>query len=456
MMVQFDIRWENSWRTPSAPYNYDAAWVFIKYRVAGGPWQHAFLNNTGHTAPVGSTITAGLLTPGTAFNAATNPGLGVFIYRDAVSTGAFTKAGVQLRWNYGNNSVADDAAVDIKIYAIEMINVPQSAYTVGSGGTESGSFTNGSWTTGATIPLSIGSENILTIGTAAGNLWGTSTSGDNSIGGTGSLAATFPKGFAAFYCMKYEISQQEYVDFLNSLTTTQATTRFPGQTLNRHGITVTGAVYSTNLPYVACNWLRWPDLAAYLDWSCLRPFTELEFEKACRGIITPVPNEYAWGTATVAADAYTLSDGGANNEDIATNYSITAGNASYVTTGSSINGPARVGIFSGASGNTGRVTAGTSFYGIMEMSGNVYERVVTVGNATGRLFTGVHGNGVIDATGNADATLWPGTDAIGAGFRGSGWDDSETYLRVSDRNYATRTSNSRAASSGGRGVRTAL
>ncbi len=56
-MIKFDISWENSWRTSAAPNNWDAAWIFIKYRVNGtGEWQHAWLNNTGHLNPAGSTI----------------------------------------------------------------------------------------------------------------------------------------------------------------------------------------------------------------------------------------------------------------------------------------------------------------------------------------------------------------------------------------------------------------
>ncbi len=40
-----------------------------------------------------------------------------------------------------------------------------------------------------------------------------------------SLPAAFPKGYAAFYIMKYEISQEQYVGFLNKLTQTQQTAR---------------------------------------------------------------------------------------------------------------------------------------------------------------------------------------------------------------------------------------
>ena len=156
-----------------------------------------------------------------------------------------------------------------------------------------GSFTNGSWASGATVPLSISSESALIIAHSTGNLWGTSVLENCTIGDPGALDASFPKGFAAFYCMKYEISQQEYVDFLNNLTATQATARYPVQTTNRYSITFGSGVYSTKKPYVACNFLSWADLAAYLDWSGLRPMSELEFEKVCRGTVTPVAFEFA-------------------------------------------------------------------------------------------------------------------------------------------------------------------
>jgi hypothetical protein len=79
--VQFNITWENSWRTTSAPNNWDAAWVFVKYRDANtGEWNHAQLGSDAqHSAPAGSTIATGLLTPGTAYDASTNWGVGAFV-----------------------------------------------------------------------------------------------------------------------------------------------------------------------------------------------------------------------------------------------------------------------------------------------------------------------------------------------------------------------------------------
>ncbi|HRV13636.1 MAG TPA: SUMF1/EgtB/PvdO family nonheme iron enzyme, partial [Tenuifilaceae bacterium] len=420
-LVQFDLSWENSWRTSSAPNNWDAAWVFVKYRVGSGDWQHAWLNNTGHSSGTGTsaTIDAGLLTPGTAFHATTNPALGVFIYRSADGTGNFSITGAQLRWNYGANGVADNATVDVKVFAIEMVYVPAGNFYVGSGGTETSAFYMYPTTTN---PYQITGEGAITVGTTDGNLYYPSSTygGDQS----GPIPANFPKGYAAFYCQKYEISQQQYVDFLNTLTSAQASTRYPNATTNRHAITVSGGVYSTTNPYVACNFLSWMDGAAYSDWAGLRPMTELEFEKACRGLETPVANEYAWGTATVAGNAYTLENDNATNEGIASNYSTSTGNASYDITDGSIDGPLRVGIFAANADNQGRITAGASYYGIMELSGNLWERAVTVGNATGRDFTGLHGNGALSTNGHANETAWPGltsgevTGATGSGFRG--------------------------------------
>jgi hypothetical protein len=73
-LVQFNLSWENSHRVSFGPTNWDAAWVFIKFKVAGSTnWQHARLNNIGHTAPIGSTVDIGLSTPGTVFNSAIVP-----------------------------------------------------------------------------------------------------------------------------------------------------------------------------------------------------------------------------------------------------------------------------------------------------------------------------------------------------------------------------------------------
>ena len=501
-LVQFDLSWDNSWRNSisgtglAVPYNWDAAWVFIKYRVQAasggdGLWKQAWLNDTGHTAPAGSTITAGLLTPGTAFNSTTNPGMGVFIYRDANGTGTFSKQGVQLRWNYstnymtGSTPIDDNNTVDIQIFAIEMVYVPTGNFYVGSGGTEVGSFCTYPTTTN---PFLISSEALINVGTTT-NWLNYDSSSSYRGDGFGPIPATFPKGYAAFYCLKYEITQQQYVDFLNTLTFTQQASRTANAPTSvagtgalitnntyRCGIDImtpgvnssTPAVYACNLngnttyneatdgQNIACNYLMWSDLTAYLDWSGLRPMTEMEYEKACRGTLAPVPNEYAWGNTNIASVSYTINNSGMANENIATNYSSAAGNsANPSATTSFINGPVRVGIFAGNSGNTGRISSGATYYGIMEMSDNLVEQTVTVGQSAGRSFTGIHGNGTLDTSGNADASNWPPQSLSGGhGQRGGDWYGSDPN-NVSDRGLAAYGCTSRQNCWGGRGIRLA-
>jgi len=56
-LVEFDLSWNNSWRVEDlvdgdghATGNWDAAWVFVKYRTADGEWTHAKLTVDGHSA----------------------------------------------------------------------------------------------------------------------------------------------------------------------------------------------------------------------------------------------------------------------------------------------------------------------------------------------------------------------------------------------------------------------
>ncbi|MCP4001704.1 MAG: hypothetical protein GY727_12415, partial [Gammaproteobacteria bacterium] len=113
-MLQFDISWDNSWRTSSAHNNWDAVWLFVKYRLNNGDWQHATLNATGanHTAPGGSTIYG------------QSDGKGVFMYRSANGAGTNTWTAAQLRWEYGTDGVADAGThLDFKILGIEVVYV---------------------------------------------------------------------------------------------------------------------------------------------------------------------------------------------------------------------------------------------------------------------------------------------------------------------------------------------
>ncbi len=487
VLVQFDLSWENSWRNDlpgvgnSAPYNWDAAWVFVKYRIGEGVWQHALLNNEGHHAGTGTpaAINPGLLVPNTPFAPTTNPVLGVFFYRSENAAGStFSISGAQLRWNYGANGVSVEDNVYVKVFAVEMVYVPAGAFYVGSAsGSEGGRFHQAGNTV---LPFLITSENLITTASSGvGNLWGTGgTTGTSGIlpdavspSDPDDIPEAFPKGYASFYCMKYEISQQQYVDFLNTLTYDQQNNRINGlpssasgtYTNNQHrhrikietpgvaGISGNPAVYETDHPYVACNFLTWPDGASYSDWAGLRPMTELEFEKACRGTNLPIGNEFAWGTTDITTSSYGFENLGTVSETISENYS-SLGNGIMQTNRGTLGGPSRVGIF--AITNSTRVEAGASYYGIMELSGNLRERIITIGNTSGREYTGMHGNGVLNTAGHADVTGWPGLTAVGTGFRGGDWNNAANSMRVANRSSAVSTATTRDGNNGFRLVRT--
>ncbi len=85
------------------------------------------------------------------------------------------------------------------------------------------------------------------------------------------------------------------------------------------------------------------------------------------------------------------------------------------------------------------------------MSGNLWEQIITVGNSTGRSFTGIVGNGILDSNGLANTADWP--NYTGTGLRGGSWESLEARLRTSDRNNATQGSSTRTNNTGGRGAR---
>ncbi|MCI0473493.1 MAG: hypothetical protein L0Y76_07910, partial [Ignavibacteria bacterium] len=125
-------------------------------------------------------------------------------------------------------------------------------------------------------------------------------------------------------------------------------------------------------------------------------------------------------------------------------------------------GPIRCGIF--ARTTTTRVQSGATYWGIMEMSGNVFERMVTVGNSIGRTFDGLHGDGELSVNGNANVTNWPGlsggeiTGAAGSGYKMGAYSVSSSgpqYFMISPRIAANNTMTTRNGQYGFRGVHTA-
>ncbi|MCF6279428.1 MAG: formylglycine-generating enzyme family protein [Flavobacteriaceae bacterium] len=278
--VEFDLSWENSWRISSGPSNYDVAWVFIKYRVNNGAWTHGIISQANSVASTGATLNV------------TSDGIGAFIYRDSDGNGNVNFQNMQIRWNFGSTDTND--IIDIQVFAVEMVYVPQGSFYVGgTTGDEANKFHSGGFSTSSSYRIT--SENALTIANSSGNLYYTNT---NSGGGdhTGTLVANFPKGFNAFYVMKYEVSEGQWIAFFNSLNenqknnrdVTDASHKNSDAVVSRNTIAWTGGTASatSTAPDRAMSYLSIADINSYMDWTGMRPMTELEYEKACRGPIS--------------------------------------------------------------------------------------------------------------------------------------------------------------------------
>ena len=450
--VQFDITWPDSWRAAWSEAgtkltNWDAAWIFVKCRRKGDAgWSHASLSPEGadHLAPKGARIDVGMTG---------KKAMGVFLYRSDDGKGIFVNKGVKLK------CLDKVDKVELYVHAIEMVYVPQGAFYVGTNGKPGGSFTDGAWKKGdAVIPFKITSEAELKIAPEQGCLYGDGGIGAaHQIGPNGKLAAEFPKGYGAIYCMKYGTNQGQYAAFLNQLTPAQASKRFPTFPAHRsstgHTIKKTSAGYVASKPRRACNWVSWDDTAAYIDWAGLRPMSELEYEKACRGPLKPVKDEYAWGSAELPCGHEKCKDSQVICAKLDWPWILDP----------TVTPP--VPMPQGICGAEGRVKSGATYWGIAAMSGHLRERAVTVGHKAGRVFTGRCGDGAVTADALANVPGWPGPMATweegqrfptcGVGFRGGPWYTDKARLRVSDRYMSSVMRMGRDASYGFRGVRQA-
>lgn len=453
--LKFTIAWDNGWNLGIAPNNHDAVWVFAKIRGLTGKWMPLLLSPSFVQHQVSD---PGQLSIQPAFD-----GVGAMIRNVGQGAGHVPEIQVELALQ----QPLPPGFYDIRVFGIEMAHVPEGAFWLGDGASNFAlhNASNGQ-------PYQVSSEDEIPQFVL---------SADSTKDPGGDIPEAFPKGYNGFYLMKYELSQEQYVDFLNTLTLDQQRNRTanPPDTMdgalalttglaNRNGIVLRShghagqnpGTYACNLDggspngdydgqTRACNWMSWMDVAAYLDWAGLRPMTELEFEKACRGPIYPIAKEFAWGTDSVV-DANTVLLDGTEAEQVLETGTDRAGLASHGYDGPT--GPLRCG-FTGNSG-VNRVGTGAGYYGNMELSGNLWEFCVSVYSA-GLGFNAICGDGMLTDAGEANVPTWPGP--AGVGFRGGAWNSGILPgfrdLAVSDRFYIDWLSDIRRNTAGGRGAR---
>lgn len=501
--ITFTLKWDASWRIGD---QYDAAWIFIKAKDQKGIWNHLKL------VPNSSKLEANTSSDMAKASMKISPDrIGMMVYRKNNSQG---------NNNWTISVEIEDAnkieIIDLKVLGLEMVHIETGSFelgtvkslrdrrevlTQGAGGApydpfftfneKSRDFFGG--------PYKVNSENPIEIGKKDGNLFWIDANipGTNTFSGNpkGNLESKYPKGYQGFYQMKYELSQQEYCDFLNTLTTEQQRVRDISKVVEfdkpiseyRNAIVLSKGIYQTNRPNRPCNFISWLDGQAFADWAGLRHMTELEFEKSSRGSKPAVYREYVWGVNEIKkpknmvysstffkGNTLAISEGGSET----TNGNIHASMFSYknfidVCTpqgnfydpdcvgcrsfegGDGGRGPVRKGIF-GMNTKGNRISSGATFYGAMEMGGNLQEPVVTVGHPSGRKFQGSHGDGMLSENGFSTNLDWqPINKEYAFAGRGGCWKFHENHARTADRFKGLRTNQNRRASHiGFRGVRT--
>lgn len=268
-LVHFSIAWENSWRgeisdaedalTVTGPggtsighegahtglEGWDAAWLFVKYRTGAEPWKHALLNDEGHLVPEGVSLVPGLLNPEQAYHPENNPVVGYFLYRDDNGFGRFSADGVKLSLDYARNGLSADMPLEVRLFAVEMEYIP-------------------AWESASAAP---------------------------------------------FYMMKEQVTEQQFVDFLNTLSaedqmrhttaspfSSGGTAAMDAGSQGCSGIRIIfpayemngkqfPAEYMTENPGGSCDFLSRESIQAFLGWSGQRNLNRQEVEMAENWIV---------------------------------------------------------------------------------------------------------------------------------------------------------------------------
>jgi hypothetical protein len=452
--VRFNVSWDNSWRntgTAGSTQNYDGVWVFVKFRSAcakdsihpsASNYSHMWLSRStsDHIVPAGASLEVG--TSSLIGSYYGGIGAGVFLYRSSDGVGTTTFNNVTLKWDKTSQG-AIGTDWDIQVFAVEMVNIPRGPFDLGDG-TTSGAvseISRGEYRgDGRNEPYLVNSEDSIPTYVSGSGLQ-YSIGASSTLVSTNAVSANTPKGYNAFWCMKYEITQKQYVDFLNTLSrnTQYYMVHNPnlpdqftlGDTLlndgssgldndrlgfflndwaqqrsYRNGITIQHTVSGTNRivsgtkPWqfacdlngngiynepddgmnTACNFLNGALLYAYLDWAALRPMNEFEFEKITRGPSTAypyVPQSDAFVWGTLGSSS--------NVTQIGSSYTSPGTSTEVATTPISAvgqvvggdSGPRRVGV-TNRLGST-RIQSGSSYFGVSNMADNVYETVLRMG-----------------------------------------------------------------------------
>lgn len=454
--VSFDVTWNNSWRHPvsSGMPNWDAAWIFGRFSLRGeNTWLPIVISAQGISTGSGTPSIAELKT----YANDDTRGIGMLVHRSEVGSGTFSQVGITFTWEYGNNrpDIADLDLLEIRLFGIEMVYVPGGPFYLGSGGSTPSKVFYESGTNYEPFRLS-------TLGTFT--FGGTELIYNGYSGSALSIPSGYPSGVYPFYLMKHELTQQMMVNYFNSDNTGAGSDYnynlvsggkdnvsndpdFISRTLEQVG-NDSIYIYSAPLPNNPVGYANWSWVTGFSDWAGLRPYSELEFEKAARGWFPPkYEDEYPWGSNSIVTSSYTVEtlstpfgyaiSGGYSNVN-------SMGNAVYYSTIGTSPHNLRVGVF--ANDTSSRAQSSASMTGVLDLAGNVAENVANIESSFDNSWVWVHGDGLLNTLNQANeswpgwnGTAWSGSNSngnIAIGRRGGSAKDNAQRLWTSDREYA--------------------
>lgn len=429
--VELDVGWRNAWRNER---NHDAAWIVLRTPDAQG-------GSVMRLDPGGAARAEGARAGKVAIS---EDGVGCFVHLDEPWRGDVSWK-LSLPLMKGALSPADCEA-----FGLEMVLVPAGPFELGDEhrqARETGSFYRCGPDGAPAGTFRVESEAPIRIGSMEGALHYDAGAHPEYRGDRqGPLPEDFPKGTRAFYAMKYELRQGTYAAFLDRLPEEWRARRAPLGLDDEQAATCTierleNGRFTARAPDRPANFVTWDDTAAFADWMGLRPMTELEFEKAARGPVRPMPLDYPWGTA----ERESLLRRVLPTRDLAHGDDEAERDLSDAT----------------------RARHGASWCWMLDLSGSLWERVVSAGHPLGRAFRGTHGDGRLDPkTGDATNADWPRGDATGRAADGIGFRGGAEYFkgpadltnpesRVGVRTYAAWNGAMRAPTYSARACRTA-
>ena len=249
----------------------------------------------------------------------------------------------------------------IDAWAVEMVFVPGGSFELGDdheGVRNTGAFHRVDGDGRPTGPFLVKPEAPIDVFRAPGGLWYEVGETPQYIGDqSGPIPAPFPKGTEPFYVMKYELRQGQYARFLSAVPA---------------------------------------------DWRAARMATELAGEEAETWTIAVTEKTVRAGESKRPCNFLTWDDSSAWADWMA------------------LRPMTEFEFEKAALADSTKDVLAASHYWAMDLSGSLWERVISAGHPIGRDFTGTHGDGRLEG-GSATNADWPrmeGREAPGIGYRG--------------------------------------